>query len=235
MNTINSDKSDIMEIQDGIKEINMLKNEKNNNNKKKPLKKNVISDLSIKNTNEERKITFNGMNNKYQMKKLISEKEEHKKRVVAQKCDFSLNNISFEKQLQLLVSIRDIICNPLMKDKMNNETKWILKEIERKMCGYKHQDMEKDVFEVEQFIPLIEIINKMIDTELKCYYCKQEMLVLYEYIREARQWTIDRDNNDLGHNVNNYVLACLECNLKRKRRQKDAFLFTKQLNIIRDN
>ena len=50
MNTINSDKSDIMEIQDGIKEINMLKNEKNNNNKKKPLKKNVISDLSIKNT-----------------------------------------------------------------------------------------------------------------------------------------------------------------------------------------
>jgi hypothetical protein len=227
MNALNSDNQ-------LIKEINMLKNEKNNNKPlKKNNKKNIPPDLSIENTNEERKISFNGMNNKYQMKKLISEKEENKKRVVAQKCDFSLDNISFEKQLQLLVSIREQIDAPL-KDKMNNETKWILKEIERKMCGYKHQDLEKDVFEVEQFIPLLEIINKMIDTELKCYYCKQEMLVLYEYIREARQWTIDRDNNDLGHNVNNYVLACLECNLKRKRRQKDAFLFTKQLNIIRE-
>ena len=148
---------------------------------------------------------------------------------------FSLDNISFEKQLQLLVSIREEFLTSLMKDKMNNETKWILKEIERKMCGYKQQDIGKDVFEIEQFIPVVEIINKMIDTELKCYYCKEEMLVLYEYIREPRQWTIDRDNNDLGHNINNYVLSCLECNLKRKRRPKDAFLFTKQLNIIRDN
>ena len=61
------------------------------------------------------------------------------------------------------------------------------------------------------------------------------MYVLYENVRESKQWTVDRINNDLGHNIDNFVLACLDCNLKRRCKSVDKFLFTKQLNIIRED
>jgi hypothetical protein len=44
---------------------------------------------------------------------------------------------------------------------------------------------------------------------------------------------LDRINNDLGHNNDNVVISCLECNLKRRKKSKDSFLFTKQLKINR--
>jgi hypothetical protein len=49
------------------------------------------------------------------------------------------------------------------------------------------------------------------------------------------QWSVDRINNDLGHNNDNYHLACLECNLKRRRRSDENFIFTKQLHIIKQD
>ena len=61
------------------------------------------------------------------------------------------------------------------------------------------------------------------------------MFVLYENVRDPKQWSVDRINNDLGHNNDNYVLACLDCNLKRRCRSSDKFLFTKQLNIIKQD
>jgi hypothetical protein len=45
--------------------------------------------------------------------------------------------------------------------------------------------------------------------------------------------TVYRINNDLGHNLKNYYLACLECNLKRRRRSDDKFLFTKQMKLVK--
>ena len=51
--------------------------------------------------------------------------------------------------------------------------------------------------------------------------------------RENRQWTLDRIDNDIGHNHNNIVISCLECNLKRRRKSKDAFVFTQQLKIVK--
>ena len=65
--------------------------------------------------------------------------------------------------------------------------------------------------------------------------CVQKVFLLYEVVRESNQWTLDRINNDIGHNSDNCVLACLKCNLKRRRTGADAFLFTKQLNIVKKN
>ena len=75
----------------------------------------------------------------------------------------------------------------------------------------------------------------MIECQLKCYYCQIELNVLYDISREMKQWTVDRINNDLGHNKDNFYIACLECNLKRRRRSDDKFLFTKQLKIIKSD
>ena len=60
------------------------------------------------------------------------------------------------------------------------------------------------------------------------------MFLLYDIVREAKQWTLDRINNDIGHNTDNVLISCLECNLKRRRTNKDAFLFTKQLVIVKN-
>ena len=86
-----------------------------------------------------------------------------------------------------------------------------------------------------KFLTFESVINKMIECELKCRYCKNEMNVLYDISREMRQWSVDRVDNDVGHNIDNFHLACLECNLKRRRRTDEKFLFTKQLNIIKIN
>ena len=45
---------------------------------------------------------------------------------------------------------------------------------------------------------------------------------------------LDRINNNIGHNSGNLIISCLECNLKRRRINKDAFLFTKNFKLIRE-
>jgi len=45
------------------------------------------------------------------------------------------------------------------------------------------------------------------------------------------QWTLDRIDNDMGHNNNNTVISCLGCNLQRRTTNQDKFLFTKQLKL----
>ena len=68
--------------------------------------------------------------------------------------------------------------------------------------------------------------------EIKCYYCKCFMFILYEFARENKQWSLDRIDNELGHNKDNIVLSCLECNLKKRKIRKESFLFTKNLKIV---
>ena len=68
---------------------------------------------------------------------------------------------------------------------------------------------------------------------MKCYYCNCKMSLLYEYVREEKQWTVDRIDNNFGHNNNNIVIACLHCNLRRRCIYHEKFVFTKQLNIVK--
>jgi hypothetical protein len=101
-------------------------------------------------------------------------------------------------------------------------------EIEKKLAGYKQQDSKKRrVFG----ITYEQIVYKMEHQQLKCRYCKQEMLLKYESRRDVRQWTLDRLDNVLGHTDANCHLACLKCNLQRRRTSDAAFTFTKQLVI----
>ena len=58
-------------------------------------------------------------------------------------------------------------------------------------------------------------------------------MILYKRVREDYQWTLDRIDNNIGHTCDNTIIACLKCNLQRRRINKGAFLFTKQLKIIK--
>ena len=43
------------------------------------------------------------------------------------------------------------------------------------------------------------------------------------------QWTVDRIDNSIGHDIENIVISCLKCNLQS--RSSDKFLQTKKMVI----
>lgn len=178
---------------------------------------------------EQKTINIVGTNNRYMMKKIIREKPlEPKKREVSKNWTFSEDYFNYNEQIKI---INDISCNNLE----NSVTKIAVQQINKKISSYKQQDINKKMLDNEQFIDFNCVISKMIDCELKCRYCKCEMSILYDITREMKQWSVDRVNNDRGHNKDNFHLACLDCNLKRRRKTDEKFLFTKQLNIIKQN
>jgi hypothetical protein len=155
-------------------------------------------------------------------------REKNKKRVACENWTFTSEQYLHSNQMQMIKNI-------LYNNYTHNDTisKIYIQQINRKIYGYKQQDIIKKLLNVNEFITLQSVINKMVECELKCYYCSCEMSVLYDISREMKQWSVDRINNDMGHNLTNYYLCCLECNLKRRRRSDDKFLFTKQMKLIK--
>jgi hypothetical protein len=184
----------------------------------------------IKENQQVKVINFLNIKNKKTKKESNRHNEKKKeKRVTTYIWNFSDEEYSYQKQLE---TINTFINNNYQANK-DSYLKTMISQIERKIYGYKKQDMEKNIYNEEKFVNLTEIIDKIYDCSLLCYYCHCEMAILYTIVREGCQWTIDRINNDLGHNTDNYVLACLDCNLKRRCRSSDKFLFTKQLNLVK--
>jgi hypothetical protein len=186
---------------------------------------------------ESKKIFFVGLNgrlekqnSKKKSKPFVEQTKEIKKRVDVEKWDLSEEFLLSSTQLELINSIVKNDFKPI-----NDESKLIIQQVERKISGYKQQDIEKKILNPEKLVNIKHIFDSLISCEMKCYYCKCEVLLLYEIVREHKQWTVDRINNDLGHNFDNYLIACLECNLKRRRRTKEAYFFTKNLNIVKQD
>lgn len=153
-------------------------------------------------------------------------KTKDKKRLATEKWTFDNEYYSTEQQLKLLTAIQT-------NAEPGHLEKLVVQEIKKKISGYKQQDIHKKLYDEHQFLDLQTVIKKMVECELKCYYCNKDMHVLYDIQREASQWSVDRIDNDLGHNNNNFYLACLECNLKRRRRSDSKFLLTKQMKIVK--
>lgn len=105
----------------------------------------------------------------------------------------------------------------------------LLRELEKKINGYKSQDIKKNIYEQAKLITLDEVVEKLVASKLKCFYCSCNILVLYKNVREPTQWTLDRKDNDLCHSFDNTIIACLKCNLQRRVTSMDKFDFTKKL------
>ena len=93
--------------------------------------------------------------------------------------------------------------------------------------------MLKKFFNNEKFIKYEECLEKLVISKLKCYYCRKDCFIAYENVREEKQWTLDRIDNSIGHNKENVVICCLNCNLKRRTLNDEKFKFTKQMRIIK--
>lgn len=119
----------------------------------------------------------------------------------------------------------------IMKTKQLPEYGKITGEIRKKLSGYKSQDKIKEKYNPGIFVDLEYTLNLLESSDYQCYYCKERVLLLYSFVRDPKQWSLERLDNDYGHNKNNVVLACLSCNLQRRTMYHERFTFTKQLDI----
>jgi len=141
----------------------------------------------------------------------------------------SIINKIDEKWLNYKEQLRLINCIYLDIEEKNINL--LISDLKKKISGYKAQDVRKNLLLPLKFITYEILIQKLVESKLKCYYCLNKMALIYENVRQMNQWTLDRIDNNLGHNSDNVLISCLECNLKRKDMNKDKFLFTKQLKI----
>ena len=119
----------------------------------------------------------------------------------------------------------------LYLDNPFNEKQLLVKEITKKLQGYKQQDSKHNIYSKYHFISMNTTIQRLVESKLSCFYCNTKLMLFYKECKQPNQWTLDRIDNSMGHNSNNVVISCLECNLKRRNTDLNKFLYSKQLSI----
>lgn len=109
----------------------------------------------------------------------------------------------------------------------------VMTHINTKVSGYKMQDKIKKRTIPDNFVDILDVIYLLKEAQSRCYYCNSELFVLYKNKQEMSQWTLDRIDNSIAHTIDNVVISCLQCNLKKGTKGKQAFLFTKQLSVTK--
>ena len=129
------------------------------------------------------------------------------------------------------------VCLQAIHDKSPSATEEVCRELRRqiqnKISSYKMQDIHKDKYDEDKFVDFYFVVSLLIQKELKCYYCREAVYLFYNFVRENKQWTLERIDNDFGHNRDNVEIACLLCNLRRRTMYHERYVFTKQLNVVK--
>ena len=144
------------------------------------------------------------------------------KLVITKSSSWNFTEIDLQHQKQLEYIFDNDKTNVLVK-----------KNILQKICGYRSQDVIKNKYNYEKFITYNEVIHKLRECNLKCFYCDKVVYILYENVREPTQWSLERIDNSYGHNNDNTEIACLNCNLKRGTMYHERYLMTKRMVIVK--
>jgi hypothetical protein len=168
----------------------------------------------------------------------VLKKKEIKMRVQTHTWDINDYELSHETQINILNYIYSNLkknYENIDNDESNKYIHIFINNLKNKIYSYKQQDILKKKLDSDNFINFQNIIHLLYESQLKCCYCHKEIYILYKQVREMSQWTLDRIDNNTGHNFGNLVISCLKCNLKRRRINKNSFMLTKNMNIKREN
>tara|TARA_Y100000768_G_scaffold346915_1_gene294816 strand:+ start:6893 stop:7228 length:336 start_codon:yes stop_codon:yes gene_type:complete len=102
------------------------------------------------------------------MKKILFDNPYEKKNI-------NLSNLhiyNIENQFNYLNNI-------INKTDCSNAT-LILRDIKAKYNSYKYQDIKKKKYNPEKHITFDELIEKLHESKLNCYYCKTSLFLLYK-------------------------------------------------------
>ena len=151
--------------------------------------------------------------------KTIKAKEKAKRKITTtNKWKFTEEELNFENHYNILND--------------SSKTQFINQQIKNKLSSYRSQDIEKDKYDLEKFADLSHVLHKMEECKMKCFYCKESVSLLYENVREPKQWTLERIDNKMGHNNDNVEIACLSCNLRRRTIHYERYILTKNIQKI---
>lgn len=143
----------------------------------------------------------------------------------ATKYSFNDDYYSHRVQIELV--------NKLFLDEKILQGKQVIQTITKKISGYKSQDIQKQLFDVNWFISLDDVMECLVNSKLNCFYCSEICELLYKDCLSKKQWTLDRIDNNMGHNRDNVVISCLDCNIKRGDMDYDRFKKGKEIKIVR--
>jgi hypothetical protein len=110
----------------------------------------------------------------------------------------------------------EFVHQQISKTSYKEMTNWTTKR-----TNYIEQDKKTERYNKEDFIQIDEVKQLMNEQSCKCVYCWQD---LYN-----DDWSLDRINNDIGHNSNNCVLSCIFYNTQRKDTNYKVFYRKKAL------
>lgn len=157
-----------------------------------------------------------------------------KKKIIISNSSQSIKKSSININTELFDSKKQIsMINQLYLDETFIGKEEVKKALKKKLQSYKSQDQRQKRYIKQDFITLDELKEKLVLSKLRCHYCYQALVIMYNHIREEKQWTLDRIDNNLEHTSKNTVIACLKCNIQRGRLCKNKFLFTKQFRLIK--
>ena len=108
---------------------------------------------------------------------------------------------------------------------------YMIREIDMKRKAYIYQDKHHEIYDPRYSITTDRIVELLVAAELLCFYCREICQVTYKEAMCRRQWTLDRVDNNYGHNDTNVVIACLDCNLKRGTMDAERFRQGKQFTF----
>ena len=108
---------------------------------------------------------------------------------------------------------------------------YVIREIDTKRKAYIYQDKHHNIYDPRFSITTDRIVELLVGAELVCHYCREICQVAYKEAMCRRHWTLDRTDNNYGHNDANVVIACLDCNLKRGTMDAERFRMGKQFTF----
>lgn len=129
-------------------------------------------------------------------------------------------------QLNCLADLRENLAGPIQKSSRASIAR---AHILHKISGYKYQDQEKRLWDPDIFVNLDNVVELMHACQLQCFYCRKPVMILYDNVREPRQWTLERIDNGQGHVRGNVQIACLTCNLRRRTMHHERYILTKRM------
>ena len=146
--------------------------------------------------------------------KEIKPKEIKKRKVVAT-----------DRWIKSAEASADLLADP-------SKTPFLYQQIKNKIHSYRSQDIEKNLLDDENLADLSGVLMKLAAADYACYYCKDPVQLLYENVREPKQWTLERIDNKRGHVLDNIEIACLSCNLRRRTMRVERYILTQNIRVV---
>lgn len=90
--------------------------------------------------------------------------------------------------------------------------------VKQKVASYTRQDIKMNRV-TDENVTVENVERKLRACDMRCFYCGIKMETSGRV-----QWTLDRKENHIAHTDTNTVVACLQCNLKKRRQETQRFI-----------